>query len=116
MTDVQSPPTFEDAGDTFLGMTKTQFGLIGNIVALMSGALACLAIVLVVVVSSQRHHDFCSAINTVDSSIRVVLNKGIQQAQSELKDPNFAKYREQIKASIAQSKSFRAELFANRPC
>lgn len=110
------PQTFENAEDTFMGMTKSQFGLVNSLVSVLAATLACAAIVLIVVVSSQRHHDFCNTVNTIDSSIRVVLENGIKQGKSELKDRKFAQYREQIQKGIAQSKQYERSLFANRPC
>lgn len=109
-------PQFERADDRFLGMTKTQFTMLAAAAALIATTLSAVSLSLWVHTSAQRRQDFCNAVNTTNSSIRVVLNASIAQGEKELKDPQFVKYRKQIEAGIALDTKWRDKLFANQVC
>lgn len=104
------------SSERFLGMTKIQFSIVSALLSAMAVALAAVSIGFWIHSIQQRRADFCQAVDTMNASIRKVLDDGIKNGRAELKDPRFAKYKDAIERSIRNAEKYKAELFANRAC
>lgn len=107
---------FEDVSERFFGMTKAQFAMVSAAAALFASILATVSLILFIYSASQRRHDFCVAVNTLNGAIVKVLDTSIADGQAELKDPKFSDFRQVILKGIRQDERFKSALFASRPC
>lgn len=112
MTEYEGP-TFEDAGDRFMFLTKAQFAALGATLALIASGLSVGALILT---GYRAHQATCQSINAINTTFRQVISKDIAMAQKELTEPKFAPFKQEIQASIAQDRAWEQTLFANKHC
>jgi hypothetical protein len=106
-------PTFENADDRFLFLTKAQFAALGATLALLASGLSVGALILT---GYRAHQSTCQSIDAVNTTLREVFRKSIATTQKELTEPKFAPFKKELEASIAQNRAWEQTLFANKAC